>query len=779
LKDQKALVTTTQQIITEYYEKNMNDLFESVNKNTNTEQAQHGQQLTSTAAFVHGLHKEEFRLLVQRVKVLEAFFSQLDDRQKEKLRIQARQSQPSPSSTSLPCLVDAFALDIPADLKQKIEANKRTRAELTFNLALNVSNLNKINDCSDISATPPQPPTKKPKMTEIKSESNESEIDTNEQTDAAANENPTYQDLSALIKRVDELTNGALKTFDSILPPPGASQPSQKAPNTNSDRKKLAKLTFHPDQIRLDASLTNGLTNSTDLPPSNLDHSDALTDNTFGLIEPNDHEILTSKLKIEMTADEIIHACKSHGLNGIQNVCLLKPGRLRERLIKLQAKKMLDSNEAGALANGVASSRSTASTLSDNTTAMDCSDRGEDSDSSDAESDSDSLANDSDSSRDEGLPYGVLGDDEDNDDAREKAAEKENGAAQSAAAPSVVLETKRDAYSSHLQMFCLSQPISVVRGLGNVLKLDLSLFSTKTLVETAPKHLVETRIQRLLPTTIPNSGLHADENTDPAGQSAVAGKDDKTKSSNWLCDSVPSYTTLLKYAKYQAHTFQEAVREEKASNDMGNRRGANSNAGALNALKKAAMNNAASSAAPKTIKFGTNVDLSDEGKWRAQAQELAKLPAFMRCVAPGNMLSHIGYKIDGVNSLQMYLKVPGCRTPGHQENNNMCSLNMNIGPGDCEWFGVSEKHWRRVEALCERNGVDYLKGSWWPNLDELQKAGVPVYRFLQKPGDLVWVNVGCVHWVQSIGWCNNVSWNVGPMCYMQYKSAMERYEWNR
>jgi len=30
------------------------------------------------------------------------------------------------------------------------------------------------------------------------------------------------------------------------------------------------------------------------------------------------------------------------------------------------------------------------------------------------------------------------------------------------------------------------------------------------------------------------------------------------------------------------------------------------------------------------IKFGTNVDLSDEKRWKTQLQELAKLPAFTR-----------------------------------------------------------------------------------------------------------------------------------------------------
>jgi histone demethylase len=37
----------------------------------------------------------------------------------------------------------------------------------------------------------------------------------------------------------------------------------------------------------------------------------------------------------------------------------------------------------------------------------------------------------------------------------------------------------------------------------------------------------------------------------------------------------------------------------------------------------------------------------------------------------------------------------------------------------------------------------------------------------------------CVHWVQAIGWCNNIAWNVGPLTYTQYYAAIERYEWNK
>lgn len=54
-------------------------------------------------------------------------------------------------------------------------------------------------------------------------------------------------------------------------------------------------------------------------------------------------------------------------------------------------------------------------------------------------------------------------------------------------------------------------------------------------------------------------------------------------------------------------------------------------------------------------------------------------------------------------------------------------------------------------------------GSWWPNLEDLYEFNVPVYRFIQRPGDLVWLNTGTIHWVQAIGWCNNIAWNVGPL----------------
>ena len=36
---------------------------------------------------------------------------------------------------------------------------------------------------------------------------------------------------------------------------------------------------------------------------------------------------------------------------------------------------------------------------------------------------------------------------------------------------------------------------------------------------------------------------------------------------------------------------------------------------------------------------------------------------------------------------------------------------------------------------------------------------------MQRPGEVVYINTGCVHWVQAAGWCNNVAWNTGPLTH--------------
>ncbi|XP_015609795.1 histone demethylase UTY isoform X2 [Cephus cinctus] len=328
--------------------------------------------------------------------------------------------------------------------------------------------------------------------------------------------------------------------------------------------------------------------------------------------------------------------------------------------------------------------------------------------------------------------------------------------------PSVYLENKKDAFSPQLQEFCLKHPIAVIRGMAAALKLDLGLFSTKTLVEANPDHGIEVRTQMQ---------QTSDENWDPMMGRKV-----------WGCISHRSHTTIAKYAQYQASSFQESLKEEREkSQGVHTANLSDSDSKDSTGVVRRKKNSFGLMGRPgsKMLRFGTNVDLSDERKWRSQLQELMKLPAFARVVSAGNMLSHVGHVILGMNTVQLYMKVPGSRTPGHQENNNFCSININIGPGDCEWFAVPDAYWGVICALCERNNINYLHGSWWPSLEDLYEENIPVYRFLQRPGDLVWVNAGCVHWVQAVGWCNNIAWNVGPLTARQYQLAIERYEWNK
>ncbi|KAM6453169.1 lysine-specific demethylase 6B isoform 1-T7 [Liasis olivaceus] len=317
--------------------------------------------------------------------------------------------------------------------------------------------------------------------------------------------------------------------------------------------------------------------------------------------------------------------------------------------------------------------------------------------------------------------------------------------------PSIYLESKRDAFSPVLLQFCTDpkNPITVIRGLAGSLRLNLGLFSTKTLVEASGEHAVEVRTQVQQP---------SDENWDLSGTKQV-----------WPCESSRSHTTIAKYAQYQAASFQESLQEDKETDDE--------EAEEPDSTTETPPSNA-DQKPHQIIKFGTNIDLSDAKRWKPQLQELLKLPAFMRVTSTGNMLSHVGHTILGMNTVQLYMKVPGSRTPGHQENNNFCSVNINIGPGDCEWFAVHEHYWQSISAFCDRHGVDYLTGSWWPILEDLYQSNIPVYRFIQRPGDLVWINAGTVHWVQATGWCNNIAWNVGPLTAYQYQLALERYEWN-
>ncbi len=310
--------------------------------------------------------------------------------------------------------------------------------------------------------------------------------------------------------------------------------------------------------------------------------------------------------------------------------------------------------------------------------------------------------------------------------------------------PSVHLENKKDAFSPQLQHFCLEHPIAVIRGIAGALKLDLGLFSTKCVIETNPTVPLQ---------VVTQVKQKADENWDASFTKQV-----------WYIESKRSKSTIMEYASYQSSVFQESLREEKA------------NKGDYDELREDLRRNKKSQ---MYVQLATCPDISDARLWKGQLTELLKLPAWARVVSGGNMLSHISYAIPEANTVCLYMSVPHARLGAKQDMGNFSSVNINVGPGDCEWFAVPHEYWSSLLALCEKHNVDFLHDSWWPNMKDLMDDDIPVYRFLQRPGDMVWVNAGCIYWVQSSGWCNSIKWNVGPLSTYQYQMALQKWRWNR
>ena len=91
----------------------------------------------------------------------------------------------------------------------------------------------------------------------------------------------------------------------------------------------------------------------------------------------------------------------------------------------------------------------------------------------------------------------------------------------------VQVKNKQEAFSPQLLEWCLQRPITVIRGLPQVCEMDLSLYTTKSLVESHPNHPVEVRTQL---------EQSSDENWDPSLKEQVTSWSDfyhRTLAHDW------------------------------------------------------------------------------------------------------------------------------------------------------------------------------------------------------------------------------------------------------
>merc|ERR1712013_654525 len=114
--------------------------------------------------------------------------------------------------------------------------------------------------------------------------------------------------------------------------------------------------------------------------------------------------------------------------------------------------------------------------------------------------------------------------------------------------PSIHVADRREAMSPVLRNFCLDtrNPVTVLKGLCKALKLDLSLFTTRMLIDQNPEHSVEIRHQRQ---------QKSDENLDEEGNP------------QWNCRSSRSWMTVAKYAQYQASTYQDSLHSDESDSE--------------------------------------------------------------------------------------------------------------------------------------------------------------------------------------------------------------------
>ena len=183
----------------------------------------------------------------------------------------------------------------------------------------------------------------------------------------------------------------------------------------------------------------------------------------------------------------------------------------------------------------------------------------------------------------------------------------------------------------------------------------------------------------------------------------------------------------------------------------------------------------------RTRKFCSHLDLLPEDKWRHQHAELRKLPPWLYCQTNEDLLRFCRKPIPGMTSPQMYVKVPGVWTAAHEENNQFRSVNVNHGPGPCEWAGIASKHTPRLrELVLASHNIDIYKeeGRWVPPLDYLIQHKIPVITGMQNKSDLILVGIGCVHWVYSCGRATCTAWNVGELSYHMFDAAFKRWDEN-
>ena len=179
------------------------------------------------------------------------------------------------------------------------------------------------------------------------------------------------------------------------------------------------------------------------------------------------------------------------------------------------------------------------------------------------------------------------------------------------------------------------------------------------------------------------------------------------------------------------------------------------------------------------IKFGVNLDI---GHWEEHMNELiAKFPEELMCWSEKDSLQYVRQHIYGMTQPQMYLKVKGSWTGGHEENLRYRAANINHGPSSSEWNWVGSAHWSKLrEEVKDVYEIDIYKkeGLWFADVDFWLGKQIPIICFNQREGDLVILGPGLEHWVRAFGKACQTAWNFGSIDKWQLEESFKRMNVN-
>lgn len=180
------------------------------------------------------------------------------------------------------------------------------------------------------------------------------------------------------------------------------------------------------------------------------------------------------------------------------------------------------------------------------------------------------------------------------------------------------------------------------------------------------------------------------------------------------------------------------------------------------------------------IKFGVNVDAA---QWDEIVEELERaIPPEFLMKSEVSSLSYFRQDIEGISLPQFYLKVAGSWTGGHEENLRLRAININHGPGDCEWYCMANTEVPTFRKHCIDNfdcDIHKWEGLWFTDIFNCMVSKAKVMKFVQKPGDIVTIGPGCLHWVRSRAATVNSAWNTASNDWYQFRQIFERARINK